>query len=322
MSVFEPMRPFDRQRLATSVSVRTPGIVKTAIDRLAPADRTVGAKVVATRLVHRCAGAAAAGEWDALAAWVDTACERYAGIVATEHVIGAALDGVSRAFALSADDLTVHAFNRARADVDAVLAKQRAVASSGQSEAVDEIDVVLDGLLTQLDQSDVMTAEHSRAVASWCARLAKQMGHAKHDIVHLTRAGLIHDIGKVSTPNEILTAPRALTEEEMIIMRRHSADGERIVLDVPLIANLAPAVRSHHERFDGAGYPDGLRAETIPMVARIVAVADSFNAMIGRRPYRPPLAPSFALERLVEGRGGQFDPDVVDAMIEVVTARA
>ncbi len=189
-------------------------------------------------------------------------------------------------------------------------------------EAIDEIDVVLDGLLVKLDQADVLTAEHSRAVASWCGRLAKQLGGSKSDVLHLTRAGLIHDIGKVTTPAAILTAPRSLTEDEFAVMKQHSAEGEKIVLGVPLIANLAPAVRSHHERFDGAGYPDGLRGEQIPDVARIVAVADCFNAMIGRRPYRPPLAPSVAMERLVEGRGSQFDPDIVDAMVEVLTARA
>ena len=105
-------------------------------------------------------------------------------------------------------------------------------------------------------------------------------------------------------------------------MRGHSAAGAAIVAEVPLIANLVPAVRSHHERFDGTGYPDRLKFEAIPREARIVAVADAFNAMIGRRPYRPPLAPSVALEQLVQGRGTQFDPDIVDAMIDVVTHRA
>jgi putative nucleotidyltransferase with HDIG domain len=188
-------------------------------------------------------------------------------------------------------------------------------------EAVDEVDIVIDGMLNRLDQSDLLTAEHSRAVASWCARLAKRLGSSKEEVVHLTRAGLIHDIGKVMTPLAILTAPRRLAEEEMAVMRQHSAAGEAIVLEFPLLANLAPAVRSHHERVDGAGYPDGLKGEAIPREARIVAVADSFNAMIGRRPYRPPLAPSVALEQLIEGRGTQFDPEIVDAMIDVVTNR-
>ncbi|HEX3550480.1 MAG TPA: HD-GYP domain-containing protein, partial [Candidatus Elarobacter sp.] len=312
----------ERERLAASIGVRGPGIVKTAIDRLAPGERTVGAKILATRLVQRCAGSVASGDWARLTDWVDTTCDRYAGVLPAQSVIAAALDGVSRAFTLSADELTDRAFRCARADVEALLAKQRTVASAGTREAVDEIDVVLDGMLLKLDHADTLTAEHSRAVASWCTRLAKTLGDAKDDVLHLTRAGLIHDIGKVTTPASILMAPRRLSEDEFAVMRTHSEEGERIVLEVPLIANLAPAVRSHHERFDGTGYPDNLRGDDIPRVARIVAVADAFNAMIGRRPYRPPLAPSVALERLVEGRGGQFDPEIVDAMIEVVTARA
>ncbi len=284
MSVRES--PNDRARLAASVRVRTARIVKDSFERLAPAERTVGAKVLATRFVDVCAQSAASGDVRAIARWSGDACARYGTVLPAQRVIAAALDEVSVAFR-SADELTAHAFERARREIVAELAKERTAESSTNVEAIDEIDVVLDGLLVKLDQADVLTAEHSRAVASWCGRLAKQLGGSKSDVLHLTRAGLIHDIGKVTTPAAILTAPRSLTEDEFAVMKQHSAEGEKIVLGVPLIANLAPAVRSHHERFDGAGYPDGLRGEQIPDVARIVAVADCFNAMIGRRPYRP-----------------------------------
>jgi len=319
MSVHE--LPDERARLAASVRVRSARIVRASFERLAPAERTVGAKVLATRFVDVCADSASSGDLRAIARWSDDACARYGSVLPAQRVIAATLDEVSAAFR-AADELTARAFERARRAVAAELAKARTTDAATNVEAIDEIDVVLDGLLVKLDQADVLTAEHSRAVASWCARLAKQLGGSKADVLHLTRAGLIHDIGKVTTPASILTAPRALTDDEFAVMKQHSAEGEKIVLEVPLIANLAPAVRSHHERFDGKGYPDGLRGEDIPHVARIVAVADCFNAMIGRRPYRPPLAPSIALERLVEGRGGQFDPDIVDAMVEVLTARA
>ena len=291
-----------------------------AVDRLGSADRTVAAKIVAARFVERCAASAAAGDWSNLAEWVDTACDRYAGIMPAADVIAAALDGVARALG-DGDSRTARAFSVARADVHALLARPRSGAGPAPHEAVDEVDVVLDGLLTRLDQADVLTAEHSRAVASWCARLGKRMQSSKTEIVHLTRAGLVHDIGKVTTPAAILSAPRRLDDEEMAVMRDHARAGAEIVERVPLIVNLMPAVRSHHERFDGTGYPDRLKWDAIPQVARIVAVADAFNAMIGRRPYRPPLAPSEALERLVAGRGDQFDPDIVDAMVDVVTKR-
>lgn len=323
MSAMPSIRRAYGTRLAAAVNGRAPAIVKSALDRLGPADRTVAAKVVATRFVERCAVSAAEGDWSIVSGWVDAACARYAGILSTHEIFAAALDGVAATLALSADVRTRSAFEQARSSVETVIARPRAVARPAPGcEAVDEIDVVLDGLLTQLDQSDTLTAEHSRAVASWCGRLAKRLGSSKDEILHLTRAGLIHDIGKVTTPAEILGAPRRLSDDEMHIMRRHAEAGALIVADVPLISNLVPAVRNHHERFDGSGYPDGLKWEAIPRIARIVAVADAFNAMIGRRPYRPPLAPSIALERLVEGRGDQFDPDIVDAMIDVVGNRA
>jgi putative nucleotidyltransferase with HDIG domain len=301
---------------------RAARIVATAIGRLPPAARTVAAKVVVAQFVQRCAAAAGTGDWTAVAGWVDDACERYADVVGTQDAIGAALDGVAKALEITGGNAAARAFAVAERDLWSSASKPRAVRGLHQAETVDEIDIVLDGLLTQLDQSDVLTAEHSRAVGSWCARLAKRMGASKEDVVHLTRAGLVHDIGKMTTPLEILQAPRGLDDEEMAIMRRHAEEGARIVIGVPLVAYLAPAVRSHHERFDGDGYPDRLKWEVIPYVARVVAVADSFNAMIGRRPYRPPMPPSVALEQLVQGRGEQFDPDVVDAMIDVVTNRS
>jgi HD-GYP domain-containing protein (c-di-GMP phosphodiesterase class II) len=104
-------------------------------------------------------------------------------------------------------------------------------------------------------------------------------------------------------------------------MREHAAAGAAIVEGVPLLSDLTPAVRAHHERVDGRGYPDGLEESRIPLAVRIVSVADSFNAMIGNRPYRPPLAPTIALEQLRLHSGTQFDPNVVHAMIEVVNSR-
>ncbi|GAC1590987.1 MAG: hypothetical protein NVS3B28_18400 [Candidatus Velthaea sp.] len=125
----------------------------------------------------------------------------------------------------------------------------------------------------------------------------------------------------MATPTEVLNAPRKLTDPEMVIMRRHAADGAAMIVALPLLTNLTPAVKHHHERIDGRGYPDGLKGTSIAAAARIVCVADAFNAMIGRRPYRLPFPPAVALERLQEARGTQFDPEVVDAMVDVVTNR-
>jgi HD-GYP domain-containing protein (c-di-GMP phosphodiesterase class II)/ATP/maltotriose-dependent transcriptional regulator MalT len=198
----------------------------------------------------------------------------------------------------------------------------RLLRSGSQPEIVDEVDAALNALLSRLDRADPLTAEHSRAVSSWCARLARRLGMSAEEIVLASRSGLVHDIGKLQTPTEILNAPRSLSADEWEIMRAHALIGEGIVLEIPTLRHLSVAVRSHHERIDGKGYPDGKRGLRIPAMARLVAVADSFNAMIGRRAYRKPMPPPIALMELERHRGTQFDPEIVDAMVDVVAGPA
>jgi putative nucleotidyltransferase with HDIG domain len=188
----------------------------------------------------------------------------------------------------------------------------------GMVQAVDPVDARIDELLLRLSTQDTLTAEHSRSVGMWCWRVAKRMDLSRSESYIVTRSGLLHDIGKTLTPLEILIAARKLTEDEWEIMRRHAAEGEQIVRQSAELHPFAPAVRSHHERFDGRGYPDGLERGSIPFSARVVAVADAFNAMIARRPYRAPLPPTYAIEELKRNSGTQFDPAVVEAMIDVV----
>jgi putative nucleotidyltransferase with HDIG domain len=290
----------------------------TALRRVRPAERTVAGEIVIKRFIERFAGAQASGDWTPLFAWLDATAQRYVGILAVPGLIDAALAVLE---AQAAVGRTVPDWRHVRGEIERLAGKPRLVREPLHHDAIDETDIAIDDLMTRLDRSDVLTAEHSRAVSSWCTRLGKKLGLAKHDVVHLTRCGLVHDIGKVTTPSAILNAPRGLREDEMTIMRHHAEAGAAIVVGIPLLAHLLSAVRNHHERFDGDGYPDRLRAGGIPQAARIVCVADAFNAMIGRRPYRPPLAPSIALERLRETRGSQFDPLVVDAMIDVVSNR-
>jgi putative nucleotidyltransferase with HDIG domain len=185
----------------------------------------------------------------------------------------------------------------------------------------DDIDDALDELLENLNVAAPLMAEHSRAVSAWCERMARTLGLSEDEITFAARCGLIHDIGKLRTPPEILNAPRSLTTEEWVLMRAHAAEGARIVANVPLLESLTPTVRGHHERLDGGGYPDGLVAREISLVTRIVTVADCFNAMIGRRPYRLPLSPADALAELERHRGTQFDPEIVEAMVRVVHGR-
>jgi HD-GYP domain-containing protein (c-di-GMP phosphodiesterase class II) len=182
----------------------------------------------------------------------------------------------------------------------------------------DEIDVLIGGLVDQLETTDPLAAEHSHAVSAWCGRIARRLSLSENEVTYLARCGLVHDVGKVHVTSEILRAPRTLTDAEWVMMRSHSRAGEEIVSALKPLRNLAPAVRSHHERLDGRGYPDGLVGSQITLATRIVTVADAFNAMIARRPYRLPISPESALDRLAENRGRQFDPVVVEAMVSVV----
>ncbi len=311
------------RRLAATCYARSRDIVAAVLDRLSPLHRTVGAEIVVLRFVERFSAAIAEGGFAGLTRWVDGACQRYVAVLPMAVLLPASAEAtIAAVLAVPGCRFSADGLARLRAEIERLAARPRLVRQPASHEAIDEIDVALDDLLSRLDQSDELTAEHSRAVSSWCSRLAKRMALDKGLALDVARGGLVHDIGKIATPAEILNAPRGLTPFEYAIMQRHAADGAAIVAQIPLLAHLEPPVHSHHERFDGRGYPDGMRGEAIPASARIVCVADAFNAMIGRRPYRPPLAPGDALERLLEGRGTQFDPQVVDAMIDVVTNRS
>jgi len=134
-------------------------------------------------------------------------------------------------------------------------------------------------------------------------------------------AALLHDVGKVRVPNEIINKPGPLTAEERAVIDRHTIEGERMLHKVGgLLGEIGRIVRSCHERYDGSGYPDGLAGEAIPLPARIVACCDAFNAMTSDRSYRKALPLDDALAELRRGRGSQFDPRVVDALVGVVLA--
>ncbi|MHB8146580.1 MAG: HD-GYP domain-containing protein [Vulcanimicrobiaceae bacterium] len=177
-------------------------------------------------------------------------------------------------------------------------------------------------LLAMLSERDYVTCCHSKATAEWARRLSTAMGLAKDAVEFIALCALLHDIGKVATPDAVLLKAGPLTSEEWEIMREHAAAGQRVLGQIPSLQRCSVVVRAHHERFDGAGYPDGLSGMSIPFESRVVAVADAFHAMISERPYRQPIAPRQALQILAEGRGSQWDPDVVDAMLAMFNRRA
>ena len=176
-------------------------------------------------------------------------------------------------------------------------------------------------LVATLDARDRYTAGHSAAVAIYSRDIAAEMGLNERDqqLVHL--AGLVHDIGKVGLPPGLLEKAGPLSSEERRQMEQHSEIGERILLNVDDYQEVAAIVRHHHERVDGRGYPDGLLGEKIPLLSRIIAVADAYNAMTSHRPYRDAMPSRVARTRLAQAADGQFDPAVVQAF-ETILASA
>ena len=177
------------------------------------------------------------------------------------------------------------------------------------------------GLIATLDARDQYTAGHSAAVAVYARDIAARMGLATEqcELAHL--CGLVHDIGKIGLPAGLLEKPGALTLEERREMQRHSEIGERILANVDTYAEIASVVRHHHERVDGQGYPDGLPETEIPLLSRIIAVADAYNAMTSDRPYRDAMPSRVARLRLAQAVETQFDTSVV-AAFEAILAGA
>jgi putative nucleotidyltransferase with HDIG domain len=174
-------------------------------------------------------------------------------------------------------------------------------------------------LIAALDARDKYTAGHSAAVAIYAREIAREIGMSEEEQERIHLTGLVHDIGKVGLPPGILEKPGALTSEERVTMEQHSVIGERILSRVEDYAqDIAIVVRHHHERVDGGGYPDGLEGTKIPLMARIIAVADAYDAMTSARPYRDAMPSGVALARLVEGAGTQFDESVVVAFQHVL----
>jgi HD-GYP domain-containing protein (c-di-GMP phosphodiesterase class II) len=178
-----------------------------------------------------------------------------------------------------------------------------------------------DVLLRALAERDPILGTHAETVAM-AAATAEALGLSPDEVENVRHASELHDVGKVAIPDAILGKPGPLTDEEWTFVRRHTVIGERIILAAPALARVATLVRSSHERWDGAGYPDSLSGDAIPVGARIVAVADAFAAMLAGRPYRAARTPEQALDELRLAAGTQFDPVVVDAWCAAYTRRA
>jgi diguanylate cyclase (GGDEF)-like protein len=180
---------------------------------------------------------------------------------------------------------------------------------------------VMEGLVATIDAKDHYTRHHSEDVTGHALFLAGELGLPDDDLRRLRLAGLLHDVGKVGIPDSILRKPGPLTDPERETVKQHVALGDAIVGAVPHLADVRASVRHHHERWDGAGYLDGLRGEQIPLLARILAVADAYSAMTTDRPYRKALSPDEALARVAQGAGTQLDPNLAISFVRAMRRR-
>jgi HD-GYP domain-containing protein (c-di-GMP phosphodiesterase class II) len=170
-----------------------------------------------------------------------------------------------------------------------------------------------------VEADDAYTGSHSREVVDLAVAVADELGLGSQERRNVEFVALLHDVGKVRIPKELINKPGPLTEDERALMNTHTVEGERMLEKVGgLLGQVGAVVRSCHERWDGGGYPDGLSREDIPLVARIVACCDAYNAMTTDRPYRAALPESEVLAEVERHAGGQFDPTVVDALFRVL----
>ena len=178
-------------------------------------------------------------------------------------------------------------------------------------------DITLEALGDALDLKDRETEGHSKRVTAFTIAIARAMGLPRDQINTIARGAFLHDIGKMAIPDKILNKPGKLEPEEFSIMKEHAHLGYQIVKKIPFLAEAAEIVYSHQERFDGSGYPRGLRGEQIPLGARIFSVADTLDAITSDRIYRPKQTLGAAREEIAKWAGRQFDPEVVRVFLEM-----
>ena len=176
----------------------------------------------------------------------------------------------------------------------------------------------INSLLDSINAKDNYTLQHSLNVSYYSSLIAKEFGFSKRDVIRIENIAKLHDIGKIGIKDAILNKVGPLSDIEYETIKQHPLIGAQILSHLSKSNQFLSIVRSHHERFDGNGYPFGLKGEDIPLEARIVSVADTFDAMTTKRPYRPALSYEVAVQELVKNKGSQFDPEVVDAFIRIL----
>ncbi len=180
-------------------------------------------------------------------------------------------------------------------------------------------EMAVKSMLRALDAKDHYTYGHSTRVAYYCVTLGKELGLDEKEMYELEMSALFHDIGKIGVPDAVLLKPARLTEDEFLKMKAHPSITAEILQDFDCFTDIATYAKHHHERYDGRGYPDGLKGEDIPLFSRIILIADTFDAMTSTRPYRKGLPYEVAFSELEEFSGSQFDAELVKHFIKAMT---
>ena len=222
---------------------------------------------------------------------------------------------------MTLDELLDKAGDRMRAAREAGGGRAEANGDTAKrSESSGHRDAVV-GLAEALTERDRYTGEHSEEVLDLVEQVARGLALDEQEVQRIRYAALLHDIGKVAIPDDILNKPAKLTDEEFEMMKTHTIVGERILRAIPGLGGVARIVRSEHERFDGTGYPDGLKGEEIPIGARIILACDAYHAMTSDRPYREAMDHREAIRELGKHAGTQFDPQVTEVLIGALYSR-
>ena len=172
-------------------------------------------------------------------------------------------------------------------------------------------------LANTIEGRDAYTHGHSRRVAQYSAELGRALGFDAREIERLELSAILHDVGKIGVPEAVLNKPDRLTAAEMAVMRTHPERGAEILASIRAMRDIVPGVLHHHERFDGQGYPNRLKGENIPLIARIILVADTFDAMTSSRPYRAALPVQVAIDEIRRCTATQFDPRLAEVFIDL-----
>ncbi len=225
------------------------------------------------------------------------------------------LDDKLKAIELGADDFLVKPFNK----LELITRIKSLLRMKELHDDLDHSENILFSLAEALEAKDIYTRGHSERVAKYSIEIAKRLGFSSREIEVVRKGGLLHDIGKIGVREDILLKPGRLPDEEMAHVKSHPQRGFDICQSLKSLENALPCIRSHHERYDGGGYPDCLKNDHIPMFGQILAVADSYDAMTTDRPYRKALPKETAIKILEdEINSGQWNPDIVRIFLQIL----